>query len=242
MRPGAGISLRLADPLMCPAVLERGMADAVIRVQGRGKLRTDPDLTVLGFQVRGRSTDYADAVERAALEVEAIRGAIQGRGIARTALKTVRFGVGREEEWDPKHERRLFQGFAAVHALRLELPRTADAGAVLDAIADTAPGAQVQVTFELADPDAFRQRLLAAAVAAALQNAATIAGAAGVRLGPIAGIEYGWTDVRPISPLAFEARAVRGAAAPTSFEPEAIEGEESVTVSWTIGDGGGVIP
>jgi uncharacterized protein len=218
------------------------MGDATIRVQGRGRLRADPELTVLGFQVRGRSTDYADAVERAAIEVEAIRAALEAQGVSRAALKTTRFGVGREEEWDPKHERRLFQGYAAVHALRLELPQAADAGCVLDAIADAAPGAEVRVSFELADGDGFRQRLLAAAVEAARRNAATIAGAAGVALGPIAGIEYGWTEVRAASPLVYESRAVRGAATPTSFEPEAIEGEESVTVSWSIADGPGVIP
>lgn len=218
------------------------MADAVIRVQGRGRLRGKPDRTVLEFQVRGQSTDYADAVERAAIEVEAIRAALETRGVARTDLKTTRFGVGREEEWDPKHEKRLFQGYTAEHGLRLELPRTVDAGGVLDAIADAAPGASVQISFELGDPDGFRQRLLAAAVEAARRNAATIADASGVQLGPIAGIEYGWTDIHVASPLVYEARASRGAPVPTSFEPEAVEGEESVTVSWTIADGGGVIP
>lgn len=210
------------------------MADTVIRVQGRGRLRATPNRTVLAFQVRGRSTDYAEAVERAALEVGAIRAAVATHGVPGEALKTTRFGVGREEEWDPKHERRVFQGYVAVHALRLELRREADAGAVLDAIADRAPGAEVGISFELSDPDDFRQRLLAAAVAAARRNAATITEASGVRLGRIVGIEYGWTDVRPASPLLLEARAVRGAGAPTSFEPEEVEGEETVTMAWAI--------
>ena len=199
----------------------------MIRVQGRGRLRADPDLTVLGFQVRGRSTDYADAVERAAIEVEAIRAALEAQGVSRAALKTTRFGVALDEEWDPKRQKRLFQGYA---------------GGVLDAIADAAPGVELRVSFELADSDAFRQRLLAAAVGAARRNAATIAGAAGVSLGPIAGIEYGWTELHVASPLVYESRAMRGAMTPTSFEPEAVEGEESVTVSWTIADGPGVIP
>ncbi len=210
------------------------MADAVIRVLGRGRLRADPDLAVLEFQLRGRSADYADAVERAAIEVERIRAAIGAQGVARTALKTTRFSVGREEEWDPKRETRLFLGYAAVHALRLELPRTAAAGGVLDTIAEAAPGAEIRISFEIGNADGFRQRLLAAAVEAARRNAETIAAASGVRLGPIAGIEYGRSEVRAASPLMLESRAVRGAAAPTSFEPEAVEGEESVTVSWTI--------
>lgn len=216
------------------------MAEAVIRVQGRGRLGADPDLAVLAFQVRGRSADYADAVERAARAVEAIRAAFGGLGVAGGALKTARFGVGREEEWDPQRQKRLFQGYAAVHALRLELPLSADAGAVLDAIVDAAPGADVHVSFELSDPDAFRQRLLAAAVGAARQNARTIADAAGVRLGTIAAIEYGPGDLRPM-PLALEARAMRGGV-PTAFEPEAIEGEETVTITWRIEGDQGVLP
>jgi uncharacterized protein len=242
MRGEECISVCLADPLMSLEALRSGMADPVIRVQGRGRLRADPDLTVLVFQVRGRSTDYADAVERGAREVEAIRAALEARGTARTALKTTRFFAGRDEEWDPKREKRLFLGYAAVHGLRLEIARTTDAGGVLDAIAEVAPGAEIQISFELSDPDGFRQRLLAAAVEAARRNAATIAEASGVGLGPIAGIEYGWSDVHVASPLMYEARAARGAPVPTSFEPEAVEGAESVTVTWVIERGAGVTP
>ena len=59
---------------------------------------------------------------------------------------------------------------------------------------------------------------------------------------PIVGIEYGWAEIHVASPLVYESRAMRGAATPTSFEPEAIEGEESVTVSWSLAVGPGVIP
>jgi len=203
-------------------------------------VEADPDLTVLTFQVVGRSQKYNLAVEQAAKEVESIRSAFEKHGIARSTLKTTRFDVARDETYDSKREKRIFHGYDATHGLRIELPRTTDAGAVLDAIATAAPGASIQVSFEIADRDAFRQRLLAAAVEAARRNAETIAGAAGVRLGPIAMIDYGWSEIRFRSGLDYslnELSLSQNVADMTKFEPKAVEGQEMVTVSWVILDG-----
>ena len=212
------------------------MKDAVIRVQGRGAMGAEPDLVVLSFTAHGRSMDYADAVGRATRSVESLRETVVEHGVARTALKTVQFGVETDYEWDNDHRERRFRGYVATHALRLVLDRTHDAGAVLHAIAKGAPGAEVRVSFEVGDRQGFRQRLLAAAVEAALENAATIARAAGMQLGPVLGIEYGWTEVRYRSSLNVDTMELSRLAAPVlSFEPEEVRGEETVTLTCAIG-------
>ncbi|KAF5047343.1 hypothetical protein DSECCO2_461410 [anaerobic digester metagenome] len=211
------------------------MKDAVIRVQGRGEAGAEPDLVVLSFQASGRSGDYADAVARATRSVESLRGTLEEHGVARTALKTVQFGVETDYEWDSDHRERRFRGYVATHALRLVLDRTHDAGKVLHAIAAGAPGVEVRVSFEVGDRRGFRQRLLAAAVEAAHENAATIARAAGVRLGPVLGIEYGWTEVRYSSSLNVDTMELSRLAAPViSFEPDEVRGEETVTLTCAI--------
>jgi len=209
------------------------MNDGVIRVQGRGELGADPDLVVLEFQARGDAPAYAEAVARASQIVERLRGVFGAEGVPREGLKTTRFQVDPDHEWTDDRARQVFRGYVATHALRVELPRTADAGRVLDAVAREAPGAEVRVSFEIRDRDGFRQRLLAEAVGAALRNAETIARAGGVRLGAIVSIEYGPSEVRFASPVTFHAES-RLAAAPTSFEPSEVRGTEVVTVSWAI--------
>ena len=211
------------------------MKDAVIRVQGRGEVGAEPDLVVLSFTASGRSGDYADAVARATRSVESLRGTLEGHGVARTALKTVQFGVETDYEWDTDHRERRFRGYVATHALRLVLDRAHDAGAVLHAIAEGAPGVEVRVSFEVGDRRGFRQLLLAAAVEAAAENAATIARTSGVRLGPVLEIEYGWTEIRYSSPLNVDTMELSRLAAPViSFEPEEVRAEESVTVTYAI--------
>ena len=94
---------------------------------------------------------------------------------------------------------------------------------------------EVRVSFEVGDRRGFRQRLLAAAVEAAHENAATIARAAGVRLGPVLGIEYGWTEVRYSSSLNVDTMELSRLAAPViSFEPDEVRGEETVTLTCAI--------
>ncbi len=211
------------------------MKDAVIRVQGRGEVGAEPDLVVLSFKASDRSVDYADAVARATRSVESLRGTLEEHGVARTDLKTVQFRVETDYEWDSDHKEHLFLGYVATHALRLVLDRTHDPGKVLQAIALEAPGVEVRISFEVGDRRGFRQRLLAAAVEAAHENAATIARAAGVRLGPVLGIEYGWTEVRYSSSLNMDTMDLSELAAPViSFEPEEVRGEESVTVTYAI--------
>ncbi len=235
MRPRRAIRLRPGDPLMGSGGIRGRMTDAVIRVQGRGEVGAEPDQVVLAFQARGENPAYGEAVARAARLVERLREALDAQGIARTALKTTRFGTDADYQWLEEQQQRVFRGYVVTHGLRLELARTVDAGAVLDAIAREAPGVEVQVSFELGDRQGFRQRLLAAAVGAARQNAATIAEAAGLRLGAVVGIEYGWTELRFASPLQVEAAALMSRAAPaTSFEPEEVRSEETVMISYAI--------
>jgi uncharacterized protein YggE len=212
------------------------MTDAVIRVRGRGELDASPDLVVLVFQVRGRATEYATAIARAAVQVEGLRASLEAQGVRAAALKTTGFAV--DTEYDRDSEERTLVGYMASHSLRLELSRDADAGAVLDTVAEAAPGVELRVSFEIVDRRGFRQRLLAAAVEDARRNAETIAEAAGVRLGSIASIEYGPTEVRFASPFVYDAVARLGAPASTSFEPADVRGEESVTVAWTIAHDG----
>jgi len=236
MRPRRAIRVRPGDPLMRSGDKRARMTEAVIRVQGRGEVSAEPDLVVLAFQVRGEDTAYGEAVARAARLVDRLRGGLEAQGIARTDLKTTNFGVEADYQWLEEQKQRVFRGYVATHGLRLELGRTVDAGAVLDAIAREAPGVEVRVSFEIRDRQGFRQRLLAAAVASARQNATTIAAAADLRLGAVVGIEYGWTEVRYESTLRLEAPTLSKMAEPaTSFEPEEVRGRESVTISYAIG-------
>ncbi|HOT93757.1 MAG TPA: SIMPL domain-containing protein [Methanoregulaceae archaeon] len=212
------------------------MKNAVLRVQGRGEARAEPDLVVLSFQVEAWSMDYAETLEGISRSVEDLRDVLGAQGIPRTALKTVGFGVETRYRTAKKTGKPIFQGYDANHALRLELDRSQDVGAVLRAISKKAPAVEVRLSFEVRDRRGFRQRLLAAAVEAARENAETIARESGVRLGPVLEIEYGWTEVRYSSPFDYRTVSFSPSEAPVpSFEPAEVRGTESVTVTWAIG-------
>jgi uncharacterized protein YggE len=80
-----------------------------------------------------------------------------------------------------------------------------------------------------------RSRLLTAAVESARQRAEIIMLAAGAKLGKIAHISYGVTEVRFRSDPLFSLDEASGPDAP-EIEPGNFSVEDSVTVTWEIAD------
>ena len=57
-------------------------------------------------------------------------------------------------------------------------------------------GAKISLAFSVRDKDALRKEVLTRAVEVAKENAATLASAAGVTLGKLMQMDYGWSEVR----------------------------------------------
>ena len=95
----------------------------------------------------------------------------------------------------------------------------------------------MNLAFEVADPEGLKQKVLASAVANAKRRAETIATASGIKLGGITHIEYGYAEVRVSSQpceMALESAGSMSDEAP-DFDPEEVQAEDTVTITWEIG-------
>ena len=207
----------------------------IIRVQGKGRVEADPDQVSLSFQLESRSPHYAACVEELHGATEALRQEILDAGLTGEHLKTRRFTVQTLYRTDCR-DRRVFDAYEASHDLVITFPFRQDLlGRVLAQVGQGQSGAQVNVTFSLADSEGLRQRVLARAVEEARSNARTLAAAAGLKLGEILPIDYGSVEVHiRESEHRFELCSL-SARSTFGITPEAVSLEDTVTLVYAIG-------
>jgi uncharacterized protein YggE len=208
--------------------------ERTLTVKGRGLVSADPDLVVLFFNVSGQDRSYAASVEKLNGRVESLRRDLETVNVGRAQLKTTDFRV--RTDYDYTDRSSVFKGYVASHSLRLELPLDRDLlNRALAQVAQSASEATVNISFDVSDKESLHQRALRAAVENARESARVLADAAGVALGEITRIDYGFVEVRVRSrSVVYEMADASAAAPPPDIEPEALDAEENVTVVWAI--------
>ena len=102
-------------------------------------------------------------------------------------------------------------------------------------LAESLSQATFSIYFVVKDGNALRQRVLADAVARARENAETLAQAAGVQLGDILRIDYGWTEIRVSERMMDYDSSTAYSMPMPDIEPDEIKAGDNVTVVWAIG-------
>ena len=212
------------------------MNQRVISVQGRGTATAEPDLVQLSFNISVMDQEYDGAIAGLNDRVNRLRQDVATVDVDPKGLKTTSFDISPKHHWNKERDERVFLGFEAKHDLRLKLPLDQDLlNRTLVQLATSASQATFSIYFAVKDGNALRQRVLADAVARARENAETLAQAAGVQLGDILRIDYGWTEIR-VSERMMDYDASTAYSMPMpDIEPDEIEAGDNVTVVWAIG-------
>lgn len=211
-----------------------------IRVTGEGSLRLRPDTVRLTLILTGRSMDYAEALKASSESVEELRSSVSAFGFERSDLKTLSFDVNTEYESyreDDVYKQR-FAGYSYRHALKLEFPADNDRlGAVLGTLTATSAHPELSIGYTVSDEERAKNDLLRDAVRDARDKAATLAGAAGLRLGEISSIDYSRAridfEVRPVNRLAADTVLAKAAPLAMDIEPDDVSVSDTVTIVWT---------
>ena len=218
--------------------------ERLIRVKGKGKLSVRPDWIRLLLHMSGVKPAYEESVEASARETKTLQEALSAVGFDASALKTQNFRISAKYESrnDEKGNwRQEFVGYEFRHDLKLEFEAdNARLGQVLSALARCEVRPEFEIVYTVKDPEAVKNQLIGRAVADSKEKAEALTAAAGIGLGQILNIEYAWGDmdmtVRPVGNLMM-AKAVRvGAedAMEMNIEPEDIDMDDTVTVTWQL--------
>jgi uncharacterized protein YggE len=208
-----------------------------LKVQGKGYIRVEPDLVTLSFNVESRAKDYEKSIQNLNLRADDLRESMIASGLDKAHLKTTAFNVQVETQYVDGQN--IFAGYVAAHRMQIELPMDKLLmNQVFKHVAQSHSGAEIRLNFSVKDKDAMRKRVLAQAVKTAKENAASLAEAAGVRLGKLIQIDYGPAEAhiydREVSVLAQS--TVRMAKYEVDIEPADVSAEDNVTLTYEITD------
>lgn len=202
-----------------------------LTVTGVGKTSETPDTVEIDFTLSVINQDYAACNAQSAVAFESLRQAVYRAGLQPDTLRTASFRLS--ARYEHKGGEKVFVGYECAHRLvlrfALDIPLL---DAVMAELGDSGAYADFSVRFMLYDDRAVKNNLLQAAVADAAEKAATIASAAGKRLGDVVSITYGSGEPNLYSHT--EYARPRLMAASLSVQPENVENVDSVTVVYEL--------
>ena len=168
--------------------------ERTISVRGTGTVRLRPDTVRLTVRTEVRDLDFTICMTQAQVHQEELTAAVERCGFRAEDLKTVTSRIHPEYETvedRPGHYTQAFSGFCMEHELELRFPLDPETlGAAFEAVSACGSVMHCSVNYELADPDAAREQLLAEAARDARRRAEILCSASGVRLGELLHIGY----------------------------------------------------
>ena len=206
----------------------------LLKVQGTGKVFTEPDLCILSFKLKEENKDYAKCLENLNKRTKRLREAIAKNEIDIHSLKTSDFEIKIKDRYSKG--RYIFDGYEGTHRLHIELPIEEELrNRVLSTIVKSRSGAEINISFSVKDKEPIKRKALKEALRVAKENAKALSDEAGVKLGKILKIEYGWSEVRIRE---YSANMILESASHYDFdiEPEELYAEDSVTITYEIID------
>ena len=207
----------------------------VLKVQGKGSVSVPPDTAVFSFEILAEHKKYKACHENLNRRVALLRQELADCGIARTEVKTTNYRVHTKSRYE--NGRSWLDGYTGSHDVRVEAPFSQEnVNRVLTAVGKGTSGAQISLSFTVKDADAVRKLVLEDAVRKAKANAETLAFAAGVRLGSLVQMDYGWVELR-LSTEEYDCHCSADLAPSRSapdIEPEDIRAEDTVTLVYEI--------
>ena len=218
--------------------------DRILTVTGLAKLSVAPDTIVLWMNTQYKNEDYDEAMRLSAEGTETLRAALEVAGFDGAELKTADFNInpeyeGRQDTMTGAYSRR-FIGYCACHRMKIAFPaENALLGKALAAVMSSGAAPEFGINYTVKDTESVKNELIKKAVADSRKKAEILAEAAGVRLGPIASINYSWSSLELVSNRmsmdAVPLMAAKTAAPAMNIEPEDIDVSDTVTVIWSIG-------
>ncbi len=206
-----------------------------LKVQGSGHVSAEPDLVTLSFDIVGHAMEYGRSLHTLNKRVDDLRNNISTCGLDTAKLKTGSFNVRVATRYEGNNS--FFDGYDASHRLHIELPLEKELlNEVLLRVAEGHSGAEINLSFSVKDKPALRKKALAQAVQEARENAEILTAAAGVKLGKLLQIDYGWAEVRfheyDVDMLCESAPALEQHA--PDIEPEEVRASDNVTLVYEI--------
>lgn len=211
---------------------------SVLEVQGSGRMRVQPDQTVVMVNVQSANTEAGRAVQVVTERVEQLLKKLQEAGFTKEEIKTSQFYLSENNEW---RDGRMFRnGYTASQTMEIKFGLEPKRMTRLTTVfAGTQEGVTFQFSFGLTDKlrQQVKEELIRKSIQDAREKASVIARSANIRLGTIQKIEYGSQPSIPYGPM-MEMRASSAMMDKQAQFPQTdiqdMELTDEIRVVWTL--------
>ena len=204
-----------------------------IKVQGQGRVDAEPDIVIISFEMQQKDEEYADCMDNLNLRTNQLREDLESAGIKSLELKTTDFAINTDESYDKGTY--YFHGYKASHDLIITLPMNKDhLNSIFKKVTSGGSEAKIQLSFSVADKEALQAKAVELAVQKAKEKAEIISKAAGVKLGTIQEINYGWNEIRIYEETDRICSSPPGPCASPDITPAEVHASDNVTIIYEI--------
>ena len=205
-----------------------------IWVNGEGKVTAAPDTAVLTLGIQAQELTVAEARDKAAEAMTAVKNALTDAGIDDKDIQTQYFSIQQVTRWDDDKQQETVIGYQVTNTVTVKVRDLNKTPAVIDGV--TAAGGDLtrisSIAFTIDDPTTYYEQARVKAVADAAAKAKKLADTAGVKLGKATYISESSYIPSPI--YRDVATATEGVPAPTPTTPVS-PGEMDITVNVQMG-------
>ena len=210
----------------------------VLEVQGQGRMRVQPDQTVVNIQVQSTNTEAGRAVQQVSDKVEQLLKKLQDAGFKKEEIKTSHFSLNENNQW--VNDRMVRQGYNASQMLEVKFPLDPKRMTKLtNVFSETQEGVTFHFSFGLSDKlrQQVKEELIRKALQDAREKAAVIARSANIRLGSIRKIDYSPKGFSPYGPMEMRSADMAVMEKQAQFPQtgiQDIEMTDQIMVIWSI--------
>jgi hypothetical protein len=205
-----------------------------VSVSGMGEVAAEPDLARITLGVEARKPTLAEARAEVTATVERVLKLTRDLRIDPKHVNATRVQVQPEYNWNPKDRKRVLLGYLVLRQVQVELRDLEQLGALLERAVDAGVNQLGDPVLDSSRRKELEREAMTRAVQDARLNAETLAGAAGVRLGPVRSLN-GAASSPPMPMFRAQAAMADAASAPeASYQPGEMKFNASVNAEYDL--------
>ncbi len=198
-----------------------------VLVSASGTVSVKPDMAEFGVVVKSDAKSADKAAAEAAERYRKVQGALRTAGISLEDAPTATYTVSPNWEWDPSLGKSLLKGYSARHLIMVKVRTLGIIGRVIDAVVQAGADEVQSISFSSSRYEVLRQQALAVAVGNARRDAATMALAAGGRIGQLIEVSFS----QPVYSGRFSMDSIALKSAPSPAPTEIAPSEQDIVVT-----------
>jgi uncharacterized protein YggE len=216
------------------AVVADDARPRTVNVSGMGEVAAEPDLARIMLGVEARKPTLAEARTEVNATVERVLKLTRDLRIDPKHVNATRVQVQPEYNWNPKDRKRVLLGYVVHRQVQVELHDLEQLGALLERAVDAGVNQMGDPALDSSRRKELEREAMSRAVQDARLNAEALAGAAGVRLGPVRSLN-GAASSPPMPMFRAQAAMADAAAAPeASYQPGEMKFSASVNAEYDL--------